>query len=465
MYAYQAAHFFTRDTFLDTTNNLREAVPRKTPTTLPLNGTYFVGVVEPVLHYTMGGLMVDPNGRVLDENEDAISNLFAAGEVMGGVHGENRLGGSSLLDCVVFGLSAAKSATLAAANATRGLPIYSFAEAGSDIIDGGVGSPSAPSSSSAEEKKHVKIAGKTYDLSDFIKAHPGGPIDVTDGEDISERFHSAHGTDYSLLDRDSIREISTSGEVVEREKKFFEDYGSVGGSWREFLGRRAWFVLHSFAAKYPDNPTKADKVAMTNLIAAFGQLYPCKLCRGHLQQQLRDKNLGPPDVKSREALSVWVCKLHNIVNEDLGKPQQECNAFKIDLMYLKDCGECEVKRPSKFEVEVEGIPDVLEPSTSGTGYVGPWDAALYTRGGNLLNTVKDSNDVWETGDLADLVDAMEVLKKWFRTFSAKDIKKLRSELLKGAEARTQLAKKITDTLRGPLNGVNKTILHSKKGDD
>jgi succinate dehydrogenase/fumarate reductase flavoprotein subunit len=66
--------------------------------------------MTPVLHYTMGGLEIDTESRVLDKSGKPISGLFAAGEVAGGVHGANRLGGSSLLGCVVFGRVSGDSA-------------------------------------------------------------------------------------------------------------------------------------------------------------------------------------------------------------------------------------------------------------------------------------------------------------------------------------------------------------------
>jgi len=50
----------------------------------------------------MGGLEIDVNSNVVGPN-GPIKGLYAAGEVAGGVHGNNRLGGNSLLDCVVFG--------------------------------------------------------------------------------------------------------------------------------------------------------------------------------------------------------------------------------------------------------------------------------------------------------------------------------------------------------------------------
>jgi predicted heme/steroid binding protein len=104
---------------------------------LQLQDTFHVAIVCPVLHYTMGGVAVSPKGEVLDAN-GPIPGLYGAGEVAGGVHGRNRLGGgyacatrasvvyhrkswylnlslrlappllpsntgNSLLDCVVFG--------------------------------------------------------------------------------------------------------------------------------------------------------------------------------------------------------------------------------------------------------------------------------------------------------------------------------------------------------------------------
>lgn len=65
-------------------------VSRRNPTELPKTGTYYVGLVQPVLHYTMGGLAVNSDGHVLDKEGSVIPGLLAAGEVMGGVHGENR---------------------------------------------------------------------------------------------------------------------------------------------------------------------------------------------------------------------------------------------------------------------------------------------------------------------------------------------------------------------------------------
>ena len=67
--------------------------------------------VTPILHYSLGGVAVDSNARVINKSGFLINDLYAAGETTGGIQGENRLGGNSLLDCVVFGMVAAESAS------------------------------------------------------------------------------------------------------------------------------------------------------------------------------------------------------------------------------------------------------------------------------------------------------------------------------------------------------------------
>merc|ERR1712193_193463 len=69
---------------------------------------FYVAIITPVIHYCMGGLEIDADGAVLGKSGQPIKGLYCAGEVAGGVHGNNRLGGNSLLDCVVFGRVAAE---------------------------------------------------------------------------------------------------------------------------------------------------------------------------------------------------------------------------------------------------------------------------------------------------------------------------------------------------------------------
>lgn len=76
-----------------------------------VDDTFMVAMITPVIHYCMGGVAGDKYSQVLREDKSVIPGLYIAGEAQGGVHGVNRLGGSSLLDCVVFGRVAGRSSS------------------------------------------------------------------------------------------------------------------------------------------------------------------------------------------------------------------------------------------------------------------------------------------------------------------------------------------------------------------
>jgi fumarate reductase flavoprotein subunit len=73
------------------------------------NTVVFVRLMAPSTHHTMGGLVVDTKRHVLNENGEIIPGLFAAGEVTGGIHGGNRLGGNAIVEIFVSGRTAANT--------------------------------------------------------------------------------------------------------------------------------------------------------------------------------------------------------------------------------------------------------------------------------------------------------------------------------------------------------------------
>ena len=66
--------------------------------------------LSPTLHHTMGGLKINTEAQVINVDGKIIPGLYAAGEVTGGIHGSNRVGGNALTDGVVFGRIAGKNA-------------------------------------------------------------------------------------------------------------------------------------------------------------------------------------------------------------------------------------------------------------------------------------------------------------------------------------------------------------------
>lgn len=91
-------------------------------------------IVYPTLHYQNGGLDITPDCMTTNVN-----NLFVAGEAVGGIHGRNRLMGNSLLDIIVFGRSAGKSAATKAKEVTVGeLTLDHIAAFENEIKDAGI---------------------------------------------------------------------------------------------------------------------------------------------------------------------------------------------------------------------------------------------------------------------------------------------------------------------------------------
>lgn len=179
---------------------------------------FHVAIMTPVLHYTMGGLEVDPESRILDKSSRPVPGLFAAGEVAGGVHGANRLGGSSLLGCVVFGrvagdsaaayLLQTTSAAIAKAGGRLGSLVGHLTSTPSSPSPAAVAAPaSVPVNSGSGEytiedvAKHnnkddvwVIIDGQVLDVTKFLPDHPGGEkaILLYAGRDATEEFNMLH---------------------------------------------------------------------------------------------------------------------------------------------------------------------------------------------------------------------------------------------------------------------------------
>ncbi|EPY23732.1 NADH-dependent fumarate reductase [Strigomonas culicis] len=106
------------------------------PCVLGPQGPFYVAYVTPSIHYTMGGCLISPSAEIqsIDRAHDAetahrrpILGLFGAGEVTGGVHGGNRLGGNSLLECVVFGKIAGDRAATILQKKTHALSMEEWA--------------------------------------------------------------------------------------------------------------------------------------------------------------------------------------------------------------------------------------------------------------------------------------------------------------------------------------------------
>ncbi len=102
---------------------------------------------------------------------------------------------------------------------------------------------------------------------------------------------------------------------------------------REHLGNMSWLMFHYFAGGYPENPSDDEKAAFKDLIKGFRYLFPCEMCRGHFRKMT---NENPLDNSGKLATSKYFCKIHNIVNKRLGKPEFLCDRVPDVYEELKD---------------------------------------------------------------------------------------------------------------------------------
>ncbi len=108
------------DVLLETIDAWKEAIVTQVDTEFErtsfgesFDGPYYAIQVTPAVHHTMGGLLINEKAQVIAEDgKTIIPGLYACGEVTGGIHGANRLGGNAICDIVVFGRIAGMQASL-----------------------------------------------------------------------------------------------------------------------------------------------------------------------------------------------------------------------------------------------------------------------------------------------------------------------------------------------------------------
>ncbi|BAM39921.1 uncharacterized protein TOT_020000192 [Theileria orientalis strain Shintoku] len=88
---------------------------------------------------------------------------------------------------------------------------------------------------------------------------------------------------------------------------------------RTELGNAGWLFLHTIATQYPEKPDEDTKLRYLGFLHSFARLYPCSICREGLVPIYKQI---PPNVESRKSFLLWTSRLHNFVNKDTGKPEE-----------------------------------------------------------------------------------------------------------------------------------------------
>ena len=96
-------------------------------------------------------------------------------------------------------------------------------------------------------------------------------------------------------------------------------YNSPDGMMTGVWGPSAWHLLHSISFNYPVKPTEKEKKQYRQFIYQLQYVLPCKHCRDNLKKNLKDMPIGDEQLKDRAAFSRYIYRLHERVNDMLGK--------------------------------------------------------------------------------------------------------------------------------------------------
>lgn len=89
-------------------------------------------------------------------------------------------------------------------------------------------------------------------------------------------------------------------------------------------GKAMWQTMFQFAANYPDNPNRSDRITAQNWIKNTIPSLGCQKCVTHAFEFM---NTNPINVENSEGLAKWICALKNNANQDEHKPEIDCNDF------------------------------------------------------------------------------------------------------------------------------------------
>jgi len=103
---------------------------------------------------------------------------------------------------------------------------------------------------------------------------------------------------------------------------------------KRLLGNAAWKLMHTMTLRFPENPTQDERDALNSYFHLQARLYPCGECAEEFQQLLKKH---PPQTSSRRSAALWLCAIHNQVNERLGKDIFDC--AHLDETYDCGCGD------------------------------------------------------------------------------------------------------------------------------
>lgn len=204
---------------------------------------------------------------------------------------------------------------------------------------------------------------------------------------------------------------------------------------------QALHILGGIASRYPQHPTRADKLSLRGVVAGLGQLLPCSSsCRNRFQQALRSPQVGAPRASTRVDVTKWVCRLGN----SLGR-HDDCDNVKGLAERFKS-EERAADAVSEGDIEIHG----------------PWDAILFAKDPDMLAMVKTLTESWEAQELEEL----ESVAEKYNLATSKKLASMRKQLKSGAISQEDHMKRLTKRV-APVLALIKEVeeLKQKVGSD
>ena len=118
-----------------------------------------------------------------------------------------------------------------------------------------------------------------------------------------------------------------------------QDFNSSDGMLTYVWGPSLWHFLHTMSFNYPVKPTKKQKTDYHNFISNLQNILPCGHCRNNLSKNLINAKLTKTVFNNRENFSKFIYRLHNTVNQMLGKKKSDPTSLKEALLFLKKLNE------------------------------------------------------------------------------------------------------------------------------
>ena len=113
----------------------------------------------------------------------------------------------------------------------------------------------------------------------------------------------------------NTRRKRSNKKPVFTKKHYLSNDGMLTTVW----GPSTWHLLHTMSFNYPVNPTCDDKRNYRNFILSLQDVLPCGKCRKNLRENFKKHPLKLSHMESRATFSLYIYKLHEIINKMLGK--------------------------------------------------------------------------------------------------------------------------------------------------